>query len=109
MNTALTIMGLAMFVFIIVFSLKRAKEKRKAQQEEHEKIKEYGESMNEETRNLDKWKNFYGSWFWVCCDAKKKKEHLMSLDWNLIWKILQVVALLIIAREIDKRIRKRKK
>jgi hypothetical protein len=31
------------------------------------------------------------------------------LDWNLIWKILQVVALLIIAREIDKRIRKRKK
>ena len=32
----------------------------------------------------------------------------MSLDWNLIWKILQVVALLIIAREIDKRIRKRK-
>jgi len=26
----------------------------------------------------------------------------MSLDWNLIWKILQVVALLIIAREIDK-------
>ena len=33
----------------------------------------------------------------------------MSLDWNLIWKMLQVVALLIIAREIDKRIRKRKK
>ena len=33
----------------------------------------------------------------------------MSLDWNLIWKILQVVSLLIIAREIDKRIRKRKK
>ena len=33
----------------------------------------------------------------------------MELDWNLIWKILQVVALLIIAREIDKRIRKRKK
>ena len=29
------------------------------------------------------------------------------LDWDLIWKILQVVALLIIAREIDKRIRKR--
>ena len=51
MNTALTIIGLAMFVFIIVFSLKRAKEKRKAQQEEHEKIKEYGESINEETRN----------------------------------------------------------
>ena len=33
----------------------------------------------------------------------------MELDWNLIWKILQVVALLIIAGEIDKRIRKRKK
>ena len=33
----------------------------------------------------------------------------MSLDWNLIWTMLQVVALLIIAREIDKKIRKRKK
>ena len=33
----------------------------------------------------------------------------MSLDWNLLIKILQVVALFIIAREIDKRIRKRKK
>ena len=37
MNTALIIIGLAMFIFIIVFSLKRAKEKRKAQQEENEK------------------------------------------------------------------------
>ena len=54
MNTALTIIGLAMFIFIIVFSLKRAKEKRQVQQEEHEKIKEYGESINEETRNKDK-------------------------------------------------------
>ena len=54
MNTALTIIGLAMFIFIIVFSLKRAKEKRKAQQEEHEKIKEYDEIINEETRNKDK-------------------------------------------------------
>ena len=54
MNTALTIIGLAMFIFIVVFSLKRAKEKRKDQQEEHEKIKEYGESINEETRNKDK-------------------------------------------------------
>ena len=51
MNTALTIIGLAMFIFIIVFSLKRSKEKRKAQQEAHEKVKEYGESINEETRN----------------------------------------------------------
>ena len=58
MNTALVIVGLAMFIFIVVFSLKRAKEKTKAQQEEHEKIKEYGESINEETRNKDKWKNF---------------------------------------------------
>ena len=54
MNTALTIIGLAMFIFKIVFRLKRAKERRKAQQEEHEKIKEYGESINEETRNKDK-------------------------------------------------------
>ena len=51
MNTALTIIGLAMFIFIIVFSLKRAKEKKQAQQEEHQKIKEYGESINKETRN----------------------------------------------------------
>jgi hypothetical protein len=49
MNAALIIIGLAMFIFIIVFSLKRAKEKRKVQQEEHEKIKEYGENINEET------------------------------------------------------------
>ena len=54
MNTALTIIGLAMFIFIIVFSLKRAQEKRKAQQEENKKIKEYGESINEEIRNKDK-------------------------------------------------------
>ena len=33
----------------------------------------------------------------------------MSVDWDLIWKILQVVALLIIAREIDKRIRRKRK
>ena len=54
MNTALTIIGLAMFIFIVVFSLKRAKEKKEAKQEEYEKIKEYGESINEETRNKDK-------------------------------------------------------
>ena len=54
MNTALIIIGLAMFIFIVVFSLKSAKEKTKAQQEEHAKIKEYGESINEETRNKDK-------------------------------------------------------
>jgi len=33
----------------------------------------------------------------------------MILDWDLIWKIIQVVALLIIAKEIDKRIRKKRK
>ena len=33
----------------------------------------------------------------------------MSLDWDLTWKILQVVALLIIAREIDKKIRRKRK
>ena len=32
----------------------------------------------------------------------------MSLNLDLVWTMLQVVALLIIAREIDKRIRKRK-
>ena len=40
---------------------------------------------------------FDKDWF-----VKEKKEYFMSLDWDLIWKILQVVALLIIAREIDK-------
>ena len=54
MNTALTIIGLSMFIFIIVFSLKRARDKKKAQQEEHEKIKAYGEIINEETRNKNK-------------------------------------------------------
>ena len=54
MNTALVIIGLTMYIFIVVFSLKRAKEKAKAKEEEHEKIKEYGESINEETRNKNK-------------------------------------------------------
>ena len=51
MNTALTIIGLAMFIFIVIFTLKRAKNKKKAQQEEHEKIKAYGENINQETRD----------------------------------------------------------
>ena len=51
MNTALVIIGLSMLIFLVVFYLKRAKEKRKAWLEEREKIKEYGESINEETRN----------------------------------------------------------
>jgi len=54
MNTAIVIIGLAMLIFVIVFSLKRAKEKRKVWLEEREKIKEYGEKINEETRNKDK-------------------------------------------------------
>ena len=54
MNTALIIIGLAMFIFITVFTLKRAKEKRQAQQKEYDKIKAYGEKINEETRNKSK-------------------------------------------------------
>ena len=41
--------------------------------------------------------------------VKEKKEYFMSFNWDLVWTLLQVVALLIIAREIDKKIRKRKK
>ena len=72
MNTALVIIGLSMLIFLVVFYLKRAKEKRKARKEEEqikaeeeritdlkyqtekEKIKAYGESINEETRNKNK-------------------------------------------------------
>ena len=54
MNAALVIIGLSMLIFLVVFYLKRAKEKRKARLEEREKIKEYGESINEETRNKNK-------------------------------------------------------
>ena len=51
MNTALVIIGLSMLIFLVVISLKRAIEKRKVWLEEREKIKEYGEKINEETRN----------------------------------------------------------
>ena len=54
MNTAFTIIGLSMLIFLVVFYLKRSKEKRKAWEAEREKIKEYGERINEETRNRDK-------------------------------------------------------
>ena len=54
MNTALVIIGLSMLIFLVVFYLKRAKEKRKSWLEEREKIKEYSEKINEETRNKDK-------------------------------------------------------
>ena len=72
MNTALVIIGLSMLIFVSVFYLKRAKEKRKAREEEEqikaeeeritdlkyqtekEKIKAYGEEINEETRDKNK-------------------------------------------------------
>ena len=54
MNTAIVIIGLAMLIFVIVYYLKRAKEKRKAWLEEREKIKAYGEEINEETRNRNR-------------------------------------------------------
>ena len=54
MNTALVIIGLSMLIFLVVFYLKRAKEKRKTWLREREKIKEYGEKINEETRNRNK-------------------------------------------------------
>ena len=75
MNTALIIIGLSMLIFVVVFYLKRTQEKRKAREEEErirveeerieelkyqtekDKIKVYGEQINEETRNKDKWKN----------------------------------------------------
>ena len=43
-----------MLVFLVVFYLKRAKEKREAWLEERGKIKAYGEEINEETRNRNK-------------------------------------------------------
>ena len=61
MNTTLTIIGLSMLIFVIVFYLKRAKEKRKATKvqeqlkesrhvTEKEKIRVYLDKINEETR-----------------------------------------------------------
>ncbi len=65
MNTALTIIGLLMLIFLVVFYLKRAKEKRKAKKiqeqlkeskhvTEKEKIRVYLDKINEETRNKNK-------------------------------------------------------
>ena len=54
MNIAIVIIGLAMLIFLVVFYLKRGKEKREAWLEEREKIKAYGEEINEETRNRNK-------------------------------------------------------
>ena len=62
MNTALTIIGLSMLIFVIVFYLKRANEKRKATKvqeqlkeskhvTEKEKIRVYLDKINDETRS----------------------------------------------------------
>ena len=50
MITTLIIIVLTIFIFIVFFSLKRALATKQAQKEEHEKIKAYGESINEKTR-----------------------------------------------------------
>ena len=61
MNTALTIIGISMLIFVIVFYLKRANEKRKVRKvqeqleeskhvTEREKIRVYLDEVNEETR-----------------------------------------------------------
>ena len=65
MNTALVIIGLSMLIFLVVFYLKRAIEKRKANKiqeqlkesklvTEKEKIRVYLDKINEETRNKNK-------------------------------------------------------
>ena len=65
MNTAIVIIGLAMLIFVIVFYLKRAKEKREAWKiaeqlkeskhvTEREKIRVYLDEINEKTRNKNK-------------------------------------------------------
>ena len=65
MNTALTIIGLSMLIFLVVFYLKRAKEKRKAWKiaeqlkeskhvTEREKIRVYLDEINEGTRKKHK-------------------------------------------------------
>ena len=51
MLNAILVIGLSMLIFLVVFYLKRVKEKKKAWGAEREKIKEYGEKINEETRN----------------------------------------------------------
>ena len=65
MNTALTIIGLSMLIFVVVFYLKRANEKRKVRKvqeqleeskhvTEKEKIRVYLDEINEETRKKHK-------------------------------------------------------
>jgi|TARA_B100002003_G_C13778600_1_gene385725 LPXTG-motif cell wall-anchored protein len=47
MNTVLTIIGLSVLIFLVVFYLKRTKEKRKALLEEQETIKAYEKKKKE--------------------------------------------------------------
>ncbi len=65
MNTALTIIGISMLIFVIVFYLKRANEKRKVRKvqeqleeskhvTEKEKIRVYLDEINEGTRKKHK-------------------------------------------------------
>ena len=65
MNTALTIIGLSMMIFLVVFYLKRVKEKRKVRKvqeqleeskhvTEKEKIRVYLDEINEGTRKKHK-------------------------------------------------------
>ena len=65
MNTALVIIGLSMLIFLVIFYLKRAKEKRKATKvqeqlkesrhvTEKEKIRVYLDKINDETRDKHK-------------------------------------------------------
>ena len=65
MSTALTIIGLSMMIFVVVFYLKRANEKRKVRKvqeqleeskhvTEKEKIRVYLDEINEETRKKHK-------------------------------------------------------
>ena len=65
MQTALVIIGLSMLIFLVVFYLKRAKEKRRAKKiqeqlkeskhvTEKEKIRVYLDEINEETRKKHK-------------------------------------------------------
>ena len=80
MNTALTIIGLAMLIFLVVFYLKRAKEKRKAWLEEREKIKEYGEKINEETRNKKNIEEKFNQKQANIKEESKASEMVSSLD-----------------------------
>ena len=50
MNIILLITSILLFIFIVLFLLK-VKKKKKIQQKEYQKIREYGESLNNKTRN----------------------------------------------------------